>query len=286
MRRRSCCAQRARASTRCARTRSASLAHVPAKAPAARAALAHRRAADRARRAPRLPVRRHRRRVRPLPRSRPRPPRACSRARPPSRSTTRSGRQGLEQKVAQRTESCSVERAARAARKRARDHQQHPAGHRAELDFQAIVDLVGDKLREVFGTGDIGIRWCDETTGHWSTTCTSTSTASGSPAAVAPCSRDGPVSSADVATRDRWSLNTRAEQKPPGSAIAGTDASQVERVRPDHRQRPRAGLHQSSRTTSASTPSAKPKCACCRPSPRAWASRWRTRASSTRRSAC
>jgi len=28
-------------------------------------------------------------------------------------------------------------------------------------DFQAIVDLVGDKLREVFGTGDIGIRWYD-----------------------------------------------------------------------------------------------------------------------------
>jgi len=32
-------------------------------------------------------------------------------------------------------------------------------GIAAELDFQAIVDLVGDKLREVFNTGDIGIRW-------------------------------------------------------------------------------------------------------------------------------
>src|SRR5207244_10426087 len=31
----------------------------------------------------------------------------------------------------------------------------------AELDFQAIIDLVGDKLREVFHTGDIGIRWYD-----------------------------------------------------------------------------------------------------------------------------
>ena len=29
----------------------------------------------------------------------------------------------------------------------------------AELDFQAIVDLVGDKLREVFRTGDISITW-------------------------------------------------------------------------------------------------------------------------------
>ncbi len=32
-------------------------------------------------------------------------------------------------------------------------------GIAAELDFQAIVDLVGDKLREVFATGDMGIRW-------------------------------------------------------------------------------------------------------------------------------
>ena len=34
----------------------------------------------------------------------------------------------------------------------------------AELDFQAIVDLVGDKLREVFQTGDMGIRWYDAET--------------------------------------------------------------------------------------------------------------------------
>ena len=37
-------------------------------------------------------------------------------------------------------------------------------GVAAELDFQAIVDLVGDKLREVFRTGDIGIRWHDPAT--------------------------------------------------------------------------------------------------------------------------
>src|SRR5204862_2539409 len=35
-------------------------------------------------------------------------------------------------------------------------------GMAAELDFQAIIDLVGDKLREVFKTGDIGIDWWDE----------------------------------------------------------------------------------------------------------------------------
>ena len=37
-------------------------------------------------------------------------------------------------------------------------------GMAAELDFQAIVDLVGDKLREVFKTGEIGIRWYDAAT--------------------------------------------------------------------------------------------------------------------------
>ena len=35
-------------------------------------------------------------------------------------------------------------------------------GLAAELDFQAIVDLVGDKLREVFNTQNLGIRWHDE----------------------------------------------------------------------------------------------------------------------------
>jgi len=37
-------------------------------------------------------------------------------------------------------------------------------GVAAELDFQAIVDLVGDNLRVVFRTGDIGIRWHDPAT--------------------------------------------------------------------------------------------------------------------------
>ena len=37
-------------------------------------------------------------------------------------------------------------------------------GLAAKLDFQSIVDLVGDKLREVFKTKDFGIRWYDEKT--------------------------------------------------------------------------------------------------------------------------
>ena len=50
-------------------------------------------------------------------------------------------------------------------------------GMAAELDFQAIIDLVGDKLREVFNTGDIGIRWYDAKTEPAPLSCTSTSTA-------------------------------------------------------------------------------------------------------------
>ncbi|HEV7574609.1 MAG TPA: GAF domain-containing protein [Caldimonas sp.] len=38
-------------------------------------------------------------------------------------------------------------------------------GMAAELSFQGIVDLVGDKLREVLETGNIGIRWFDPETG-------------------------------------------------------------------------------------------------------------------------
>ncbi|HEX6035521.1 MAG TPA: GAF domain-containing protein, partial [Anaerolineales bacterium] len=37
-------------------------------------------------------------------------------------------------------------------------------GLAAELDFQAVIDLVGDKLSEVLHTGDLGIRWYDEET--------------------------------------------------------------------------------------------------------------------------
>ncbi len=39
-------------------------------------------------------------------------------------------------------------------------------GLAAELDFKDIVELVGDKLREVFGTGDLGINWWNAVQGQ------------------------------------------------------------------------------------------------------------------------
>ncbi len=70
--------------------------------------------------------------------------------------------QGLEQKVAQRTGELEASNAL--LEQRANELaiiNSIQEGMAAELNFQAIVDLVGDKLREVFRTGDIGIRWHD-----------------------------------------------------------------------------------------------------------------------------
>ena len=70
--------------------------------------------------------------------------------------------EGLERTVAERT----AELAQRAGELAIINGIQQAMA--AELDFQAIVDLVGDKLREVFATGDIGIWWWDaeKRTGH------------------------------------------------------------------------------------------------------------------------
>src|SRR5438132_1246367 len=73
--------------------------------------------------------------------------------------------QGLEQKVEERTEELTASNANLEQRNAElaiiNSIQQ---GLAAELNFQAIVDLVGDKLREVFNTPDLGIRWYDEKT--------------------------------------------------------------------------------------------------------------------------
>src|SRR5438132_6626224 len=71
--------------------------------------------------------------------------------------------QGLEQKVEERTEELTASNANLEQRNAElaiiNSIQQ---GLAAELNFQTIVDLVGDKLRDVFNTPDLGIRWYDE----------------------------------------------------------------------------------------------------------------------------
>jgi len=71
----------------------------------------------------------------------------------------------LEQKVGERTAELTASNASLAQRNSElaiiNSIQQ---GLASELDFHAIVDLVGDKLREVFATPDLGIDWYDERT--------------------------------------------------------------------------------------------------------------------------
>jgi GAF domain-containing protein len=64
--------------------------------------------------------------------------------------------EGLERKVAERT--AEIERRANELAVINSIQQ----GMASKLDFQGIVDLVGEKLREVFGQPDIGIRWWDQ----------------------------------------------------------------------------------------------------------------------------
>ena len=80
--------------------------------------------------------------------------------------------QGLEAKVDARTAELALRTSeARAAQAEAEQRAAELAvinsiqqGIAGSLDFQGIVDLVGDKLRDVFGTGDMSIRWWDEAT--------------------------------------------------------------------------------------------------------------------------
>ena len=139
-------------------------------------------------------------------------------------------------------------------------------GMAAELDFQGIVDLVGDKLREVLRTGDIGIRWHD------------------------PQDQAGPL---PRTTYEHGRAYRR--RAAPARATGGSQAPDGRRAQPvvynnsrrswradgiaairRHRHEPNRvssfpilggdrvlGVHRRSRTTSARTPSASPTCACC-----------------------
>ncbi|MDE2004295.1 MAG: GAF domain-containing protein, partial [Betaproteobacteria bacterium] len=97
-------------------------------------------------------------------------------------------------------------------------------GMAAELDFQAIVDLVGDKLREVFDTGDIGIRWYDEKAGlvHYLYQYEHGSRVSQAPLPPTP----GGFFIRMLQSRESLVANNRAEIEAQGiRAIPGTDLS-------------------------------------------------------------
>jgi GAF domain-containing protein/DNA-binding response OmpR family regulator len=97
-------------------------------------------------------------------------------------------------------------------------------GMAEKLDFQAIVDIVGDKLREVFATGDLGIRWFDEKANlaHYLYAYEHGKRLSIPPAPPTP----GGLGETLKRTRQPIVLNTAAEYaRMPGGAVPGTDSS-------------------------------------------------------------
>ena len=97
-------------------------------------------------------------------------------------------------------------------------------GMAAALSFQAIVDLVGDKLREVFKTGDIGIRWRNEQTDTVDYLYEYEHGVRIHPASH-PARPDSPVLKA-FERREPLVINTRAETQALGiGVLPGTDPS-------------------------------------------------------------
>ena len=134
--------------------------------------------------------------------------------------------QGLEQRVAQRTEELSSANAL--LKQRANELaiiNGIQEGISASLDFQAIVDLVGDKLREVFRTGDIGVRWRDDATGlaRYLYEYEHGQRIFPAPSRIRP---DSPITKA-MNRREAFVTNTRAEAEAFGiGLIPGTDRAQ------------------------------------------------------------
>ncbi|HXR56966.1 MAG TPA: GAF domain-containing protein, partial [Casimicrobiaceae bacterium] len=97
-------------------------------------------------------------------------------------------------------------------------------GMAAKLEFQSIVDLVGDKLREVFTIGDIGIGWHDEKTNlsHYLYAYEHGERLTLAPTTPVP----GGLFETMKRTRQPLVLNTAAEYaQMPGGAVPGTDSS-------------------------------------------------------------
>ena len=196
--------------------------------------------------------------------------------------------QGLEQKVAQRTE--ELEASKSLIEQRANELaiiNSVQEGMAAELDFQAIIDLVGDKLREVFRTGDIGIRLVRRADQPCCTICTDMSTACG-----CTCRRErrSPGMAVDTTMRTRQPLvvpHRRPRSAALGiGAVPGTDQSRSAVVVPIIGRDRVLGFLVDGRLRAGRRLRRRRVAVAAAPLPPAWASRWRTRACSTRRSGC
>jgi len=131
--------------------------------------------------------------------------------------------EGLERKVEERTEELQSSNAKLEERNsELQIINSIQQGLAAELDFQAIVDLVGDKLREILNSGDIGIRWYDEKENivHFLYEFEH-----GERLTIEPRTPPkGSTFETILKTRQSVIWNTQADY-PPGSLLAGTDQS-------------------------------------------------------------
>ena len=124
----------------------------------------------------------------------------------------------------------------------------------AELNFQAIVDLVGDKLRELFNTGDMSIRWRDESTNlvHSLYVYEHGQRLALPPTKYKPDAKLAQAlqTGAPVVLRDRAETDAMGIKTTPG-----TDAACAVHLPADHRRRPPARRSRS-RASSARMPTA------------------------------
>ena len=156
-----------------------------------------------------------------------------------------------------------------------------------QLDFQAIVELVGDRLSEIFDAQDVDIahprcRAKDLITFPYDDRARrALSTTTRVPLGHGLTSRV-------IETRTSLRIGTATSRRMRcGVDLGRRDGSRVLRSgRPDPRRRSRRSASISLDLRPRQTPSARPTSGCCRRSPRAWAWRSRTRGCSTRRSAC
>ena len=158
-------------------------------------------------------------------------------------------------------------------------------GMAAELDFKAIVDLVGEKLRELFSFANLGIAWLDEPAGllHFLYVVELGKRLQLAPAQLAVVATGKRyfqtlASRQSVVWRDRDEYRSLELFVAEGSAMSRSGVTTP--------FSPASGSSDSSRSRimSATALSATPTSACSRPSRPAWGWRSRTRGCSTRRS--
>ena len=153
----------------------------------------------------------------------------------------------------------------------------------AELDFQGIVDTVGDKLREVFATQDMSIRWSDQASQHVHTLYIYEH-GNRLPFDARPLAPGTPQYRFYHEDRKSVTIGSIAEQLELGIPCVKAPTARAASWSCRCWRAIACWARSTSRTTSATTRSARPKFDSWKRSHPAWAWHWKMRASSTRRS--